>query len=113
MDETNVERTLGKILGKQEDIIRRLDHADDSRAGLHENMNNVVLRVSHIEADLTTVKRKVEGVEQVTEDVKRMRDRALGAGTAGSVLIRIGIGVVTVAGWGAWLYTYLTGRPPP
>jgi len=113
MPETNVERTLGSILTSIEDIKRRMDRAEDSRAGLHEGMNSVVLRVSHIEADLTTVKRKVEGVEQVTEDVKKMRERAFGAGSAGVWLLRIGSAVLSFAAGLAAAYTWMTGRPPP
>jgi len=113
MDEGSVDRTLGKVLGKLEDIQRRLDSADISRAGIHDGMNSMVLRVSHIEADLTTVKRKVEGVEQVTEDVKKMRERAFGAGSAGVWLLRIGSAVLSFAAGLAAAYTWLTGRPPP
>jgi hypothetical protein len=113
MDEGNVERNLGRVLAKLEDIQRRMDHADDSRSSIHEGMNSIVLRVSHIEADLTTVKRKVEGVEQVTEDVKKMRERAFGAGTFGVWLWRVGGVVISFAAGLAAAYTWLTGRPPP
>ena len=113
MPETNVERQLGIIIGKLEGIEDRLDRADDSRARLHESLNNVVMRTTYIETDMTALNRKVESVEKITDDVKTIRDQAVGAGTAGRWLIKIGIGVVTTAGWLAAAYTWMTGRPPP
>ncbi len=62
---------------------------------------------------LVTVKAKVERVEGVSDDVVAMRQQAQGAGTLGRWLIKIGIAVVTIAGWAVGAYTYLTGRPPP
>ena len=39
--------------------------------------------------------------------------QAKGAGTLGRWLIRVGIGIVTLAGWVIGVYTWVTGRPPP
>ena len=69
--------------------------------------------MTHIESDVTTLKRKVDGVEQITEGVEKMTQQAAGAGTAGRWLIKIGIAVIGAAGWLAAVYTHLTGRPPP
>jgi hypothetical protein len=84
-----------------------------SRANVHRRLDEVVLRTTHLETDMLSVKNKVEGVEAVTEDVISLRQQALGAGTLGHWLIKIGITVVGFAGWAIGIYTYLTGRPPP
>jgi chromosome segregation ATPase len=113
MPETNVERTLGLILGRLGGIEDRLEHADESRSALHKEVNQLVLRTTQLESDIHSTKTKVEAVQKVTDDVKVLRDRAAGAGTAGTWLLRIGIAIITGAGWAAAAYTWLTGRPPP
>jgi len=109
----NFERDLYIIVGKLEDILRRLDHQDESRSALHKSMNDLVMRTTHLEADMSSVKHKVENHEKVTVEVTTLRTKAQGAGTLGQWLIRIGIGVVGFAGWLVGVYTWLTGRPPP
>lgn len=113
MSQSSVERTLGILLGKLEGIEDRLERADESRAGIHRRLDEVVMRTTHLEADVSAVKKKTEAIQSVTDDVVTLRSQAQGAGTLGRWLIRIGIGVVTAAGWLLGAYTYLTGRPPP
>lgn len=62
---------------------------------------------------MSSVKNRVEAHEKVTVEVTTLRTKAEGAGTLGRWLIRIGIGVVTAAGWLIGAYTWMTGRPPP
>jgi len=85
----------------------------DSRANMHRRLDELVVRATNIESDVLSAKNRLEVVEKVTDDVLEMRQRAQGAGTLGRWLIRIGVGVVTLAGWLIGAYTYLTGRPPP
>lgn len=110
---STIERDIGAILATLEAMDDRLKRADDSRRDLHVSVNALVLRATHIEADVSTLKAKVEGVEQVTEDVKKMRERAFGAGTLGVWLWRVGGAVLSFAAGLAAAYTWLTGRPPP
>ncbi len=84
-----------------------------SRANVHRRLDEVVLRTTHLETDMLTVKDKVQGVEAVTVDVVSLRQQAQGAGTLGHWLIKIGISVVGFAGWLIGIYTWTTGRPPP
>jgi hypothetical protein len=100
-------------LGKLEAIEDRLERADESRVGIHRRLDEVVMRTTHLEADMSSVKSKTEAIQSVTDDVVALRSQAQGAGTLGRWLIRIGIGVVTAAGWLIGAYTYLTGKPPP
>ncbi|TKT69074.1 DUF1515 family protein [Aquamicrobium sp. LC103] len=111
--QSSIERSLGVVIGKLDGIEGRLDRQDESRAALHRRMDDLMLRQTHMESDVSTLKNKVEGMEKVTVEVTTLRAKAEGAGTLGRWLIRIGIGVVTLAGWLIGAYTWLTGRPPP
>jgi hypothetical protein len=113
-----------KVDAIQQNIADSEDRSTESRANVHRRLDELVVRTTHIEQDVLTTKVRVENVEVntndrlqkvelVTDGVQIMRERALGAGTAGRWLIKIGIGVVTFAGWVLAGYTYLTGRPPP
>lgn len=113
MSEESVERTLGLLLGSLKAIEDRLERADESRASIHRRLDEVVMRTTHLEADMTSVKKKTDAIQSVTNDVVTLRNQAQGAGTLGRWLIRIGIGVVGAAGWLISVYTYLTGKPPP
>lgn len=109
----SMERTLGIIIGKLEGIDERLTRQDESRAKLHGRVDDLVVRTTHMESDVSSLKHKVEGMEKVTVQTTTLITKAEGAGTLGRWLIRLGIGVVTVAGWLIGAYTYVTGRPPP
>lgn len=113
-----------KVDAIQQNIADSEDRSTESRANVHRRLDELVVRTTHIEQDVLTTKVRVENVEVntndrlqkvelVTDGVQIMRERALGAGTAGRWLIKIGIGVVTFAGWILAGYTYLTGKPPP
>jgi hypothetical protein len=111
--EDNIERALGVLIGKLETIERRLDRQDESRHALHKRLNDLVLRTTYVEKDLSSVRHHVDRVECVTDDVRALRQQAQGAGTLGQWLIRFGIGLVALAGWLMGIFTWLTGRPPP
>lgn len=113
MPDSSIDRQLGIVIGKLDGIEDRLDRQDESRAKLHKRMDEIVMRTTHLESDVSSVKSKVDDMEKVTIEVSTLRNRAEGAGTLGRWLIRIGIGVVTLAGWIIGAYTYVTGRPPP
>lgn len=108
-----VERTLGIILGKIEGIEDRMEKAEASRANMHRRLDESVTRTAHLESEFGLIKSKLEGMEKVTVQTTTLITKAEGAGTLGRWLLRIGVGVVTVAGWVVGAYTYLTGRPPP
>lgn len=115
MNELN--RAIGELTAEVRGL--RRDVQDDRtasasyRAGMRDEMSKIVMRQTHLETDVSSIKAKVEDMEQVTIEVKTLRSKAEGAGTLGRWLIRIGIGVVTFAGWLAAAYTQFTGRPPP
>jgi hypothetical protein len=109
----SVERALGVVIGKLDSIDDRLERQDESRARLHRRVDDLVMRTTHLETDMSTIRSKVEGMEKVTVEVTTLRTKAQGAGTLGRWLIRLGIGIVTAAGWAIGVYTWLTGKPPP
>lgn len=115
MNELN--RAIGELTAEVRGL--RRDVQDDRtasanyRQGMRDELGKIVMRQTHLEADVSSIKAKVEDMEQVTIEVKTLRSKAEGAGTLGRWLIRLGIGVVTLAGWLIGAYTYVTGRPPP
>ncbi|NGO50408.1 DUF1515 domain-containing protein [Mesorhizobium camelthorni] len=124
-------KILGELTGTVKAINEKVDElkkdmgesevaSTTSRANMHRRLDEAVLRTTHLESDVHSIKSKVEGIEDkvdgmetVTNDVVALRQQAAGAGTLGHWLIKIGIGVVAFAGWLVGIYTYLTGRPPP
>src|SRR5690554_5037484 len=115
MNELN--RAIGELTaevrGLRRDVQEDRQTSANHRQGVREELANIVLRQTHLEADVSSLKHKVEAHEQVTVEIKTLRTKAEGAGTVGRWLIRFGIGIVTLAGWIVGGYTWLTGRPPP
>lgn len=110
-------RTIGGLIVAVEGM-RRDVHDDrrvsaEYRQGVRDELGKIVMRQTHLEADMSSVKSKVEAHEKVTVEVTTLRTKAEGAGTLGRWLLRLGIGIVTLAGWIIGAYTYITGRPPP
>jgi hypothetical protein len=87
--------------------------SSSSRANMHRRLDEQLMRLTNVEADIGNLKNKVTDMENVTVEVKTIRAKAQGAGTLGFWLVKIGIGVVGAAGWLVGVYTWITGRPPP
>ena len=113
MTDSNIERALGVMIGKLDGIEDRLERQDRSRAVLHARVDQLASQTAHLESSLSAIKTKVDSMEQVTVQTTTLITKAEGAGTLGRWLLRIGIGIVTAAGWLIGAYTWLTGRPPP
>ena len=120
----DIYRAVGELTGTVKAINEKVDslgkdmsdseHASaTSRANVHRRLDEVVMRTTHLEADVQAVKVKIERVEEVTDDVTQLRTKAAGAGTLGRWLIRIGIAVVGLAGWAVGIYTTDSAKPPP
>lgn len=87
--------------------------ADESRANVHRRLDDIIARTTHLERDMVSVKEKVDGVQHVTDDIKVMRQQAVGAGTLGVWIWKVGGWVIATAAGFMAAYTWLTGRPPP
>lgn len=109
--------TVRAMNGKVDDLKRDASEAEATsaayRQGVRDELGKIVMRTTHLESDLASVKKKVDAQGEVTADVLALRERAIGAGTVGGWLVKLGIGVVAFAGWVLGIYTYLTGKPPP
>lgn len=106
-------KELGIIIGKLESIEKRLDRQDESRNRLHARVNDLVLRQTHQEADVHSIKAQVEGMNKITASVEKLRIRAEGAGTLGKFLLWVGGGILSAAGGFSAAWMLITGRPPP
>lgn len=115
---------IGKLTTAVQGLQRQIDSnekrnadsikkADESRANVHRRLDEVVMRTTHLESDMVSVKSTVAGVQNVTDDIKAMRQQAVGAGTLGVWLWKIGGWVIGAAAGFMAAYTWLTGRPPP
>lgn len=105
-----IERGIGEI---KDDIAASEVASSSSRQNMHRRLDDLVMRTTHLESDMSSTKHKLDGMEKVTVEVTTLRTKAQGAGTLGRWLIRLGIGIVTLAGWLIGAYTWMTGRPPP
>lgn len=115
---------VGKLTASMESVNEKVDDLRDqirdsekasseSRANVHRRLDDLVMRTTHLESDMSATKNKVEGMEKVTVEVTTLRTKAEGAGTLGYWLLRAGGFILSAAGGFAAAYTYLTGRPPP
>lgn len=102
-----------RIDANEQRNVEAIHQANESRANVHKRLDDLVLRTTHVEHDISAVATKVTDMEKVTVEVTTLRTKAEGAGTLGHWLIKLGLAVITVAGWLAAGYTWLTGRPPP
>ena len=110
---STVKALAQQIAQNEKRNVAAIKEANASRANVHRRLDDLVIRTTNLEADAHSTKVKVDQMQSITDGVENMTQRAIGAGTLGQWLIRIGIGVVAAAGWLAWAYTQITGRPPP
>jgi len=90
MATSNTDLLLGTVIGQLEEIGKRLDRQDASRGELHQKVNAVVLRMTHMETDVSSLKNKIEGIEKITGAAKELSLKAQGAGWLGTKLIALG-----------------------
>lgn len=102
-----------KIDSNERRNVAAIHEANEGRANVHRRLDELVIRTTHVESDLSSMASKVLDMEKVTGAVKTMRDQAEGAGTLGRWLLWLGGFVLSAASGFAAAYTYLTGRPPP
>ncbi len=109
--------TLKALDDKVDEIREDMSDAETTsahyRAGVRDELAKLVLRQTHQEADLLSIRTKVEGMEKVTNEVATLRTKAQGAGIFGMGLLRLGGWVLGAAGWIYGAYLWVMGRPPP
>ena len=79
--------------------------ADKSRENVHRRLDEITTvtgdlstRTSHLETGIKRLTGEVSDMRSVTDDVKKMREQARGAGTLGHWLIKFGGWVLGAAG---------------
>ncbi len=109
--------TVRGLDSKVDDIKREAAASEEKsaayRQGVREELGNLVLRTTHLETELHSVKTKVDAQQAITDEVKTVRDRVLFAGSLGKVLWSIGKALIAAAAGAAGAWYALTGRPPP
>lgn len=119
-----IHHALGTLANEVKNLAEKIDkaderadrdnkRADEHRKVMHGRVDDLVKQVGNLKTDVATVSKDVAAAKAVTDDVVKLGNQAQGAGTAGRMLIKVGIGVVGAVGYAVGLYTWLTGRPPP
>lgn len=120
----DIYRSIGELTSGVRGLAARIDEnekrnvaaiqeANESRANVHRRLDDIAMRTAHLESDVTAVKRQNKEMQAVTDDVKRLRQQAIGAGTLGQWLLRIGGIILSAASGAAAAWYAMTGRPPP
>lgn len=123
-EDRNIYRILGELTGEvkglRRDVQEDREASKEYRSAVRKDIQDVVLRITHVETETATLRRetssisrRVDKLQAVTDDVQELRAKAAGAGLLGHWLVRIGIGVVTLGGWLYAAYAWVVGRPPP
>ena len=111
---TGAVKSLGeKIEANEKRNVTAIEEANKSRGEVHRRLDDLVARTGKLETDTSSVKAKVDAMEDVTVAVTTMRSKAEGAGTLGRWLLTMGGWVISAAVSIVGFYTYLTGKPPP
>lgn len=95
------ERQLGVLIGKVDEIGRRLDRSDESRRGLHLRMDGLATDIAEVKSSVDHVDRKVTAV---ADDVAEMKPevalvKGIKGKAAGAVVVLGSIGAFL-----AWLF---------
>lgn len=99
----DIERSLE---GLKKDIADSEQNSATSRANVHKRLDEVVLRTSTLESEVSIVKLKMDEMSGITDSVKELSQKAQGAGILGRVLLHLGIALITLAGWLVSAYQY-------
>lgn len=115
--ERNIYQILGELTaevrGLRRDVQEDRELSKEYRAAVRDDIQKLVLRVTHVEVQTSSLSETVAKLQKVSDDVEVIRAKAVGAGLLGHWLVKIGIGVVTFGSWLYAAYLWLTGRPPP
>ncbi|OHV81593.1 DUF1515 family protein [Rhizobium sp. LCM 4573] len=92
---------IGSLTAKVDMILETMrrseEKSDVSRASMHRRMDEIVDRVSKVEASVDTVQDDVKDMKPVTEDVRRWKLMGMGAlGMMGIAGIALGVSFADV-----------------
>lgn len=86
---------------------------DESGTILHRRMDEMVMRQTHLETDVSFLKHKVDAHDKITGKVTTMVETAKGAGMMGHGLLTAGGWCLARRGGSTALTSGFTARPPP
>lgn len=79
MSDAEIQRTLGQLLEKAENIEKATAKADESRKVMHHRMDQMHLDVVTLQADMQAVKRQQAKQGVITDEVVRWKQMGIGA----------------------------------
>jgi len=120
----DIYKQVGELIGLQKGLDGKVDELKKDaaeaeakssayRQGVREELGKIVMRTTHLETELHSVKAKVDAQQAITDVVKTARDHALVAGRLGTILWKIGKVLLAAAAGAATTWYSLTGKPPP
>src|SRR5690606_26134213 len=120
----DIYKQVGELIGSMKGLVSKVDDlkrdAAESEAtsasyrqGVRDELGKLVMRTTHLETEMHSVKQQVQAQGAITEEVKVARDRVIFAGTLGRILWSIGKQLLAAAAGAAAAWYAITGRPPP
>jgi len=79
MNNSNIERSLGRIEGKQDQILDEQKRASQERKDIFRQMEVIKNRQEMAEKERTAMVERLETVERNTAEFNKWRERAIGA----------------------------------
>lgn len=108
-----VETRLETIVSKLSEIAADLKAASESRKKVYDNQESLSKQMVGLDWRIQTLEKEVAAFAPTSREYERFRERAIGAGTLGRWLWRLGGLLISAAAGAAAAWTTLTGRPPP
>lgn len=87
--------------------------AAESRRRVYEGQEATRLEIVGIKHRLDGLEKSVEAIRPTTNELERVRDRVVFAGSLGKAMWGVGKALLSAAAGAATAWYALTGRPPP
>lgn len=108
-----LETQLGTIINRLDELVRDGRQASESRKKQYEAQEAMARQMIVVDARLSRLEDDFSELRPTSKEIERWHQRAIGAGTLGKVLWKIGGILLGAVAGAASVWTYLTGRPPP
>lgn len=94
-------------------ILAEMQTATQSRKRVYEAQERIEREFIGFQHRLDAVEKSVESIRPTTDELERVRDRVIFAGSLGKALWGAGKVLISAAAGAAAAWYSLTGRPPP
>ena len=82
MTDANNDRVLGRVEGKLDALIERLDRSEqmakESRTKMHDRLDTLTANSAKMESRVENMDERLKRVEPVAEDISKWRERGVG-----------------------------------